>query len=252
MEAIKRHCLNLVISVLVGCGFLAFAPCQGARAQQSSSTNYSVNEVFFGSGGELDAASTQYKSKQSAGEMGVGNVKSTSYQAQAGFNTDRDPFIAIEINTASVDLGIGDTALTRTGQAQFTTRAYLAQGYVVRSYGGPPSYSGHTLNTSSTPFSSSIGTEQFGFNVVANTSPSVGANPAQSPDYPTDPFGFGQAASGYDTANMFKYADGDVIAYSSQSSSDTIYTISYIFNISNITPSGLYRMDHVLVATATY
>jgi hypothetical protein len=60
-------------------------------AQQSSSSSYQVNEVFFGTGGELNACSGSYCSKQSAGELTVGNTKGTAFQAQAGFNTDRIP-----------------------------------------------------------------------------------------------------------------------------------------------------------------
>ena len=63
---------------------------------------------------------------------------------------------------------------------------------------------------------------------------------------------FGQVAANYDTPNVFMYAKGDEIAYSNASSSDTTFTISYMFNISNVTPGGTYTMNHVLVATATY
>lgn len=59
---------------------------------QSSSTNYKVEESFFGTGGELDASSTNYRAKQAAGETAVGNTASTNFQAQAGFNTTDQPF----------------------------------------------------------------------------------------------------------------------------------------------------------------
>jgi hypothetical protein len=48
------------------------------------------------------------------------------------------------------------------------------------------------------------------------------------------------------------YRDGDAIAFSPKSSGDTRYTISYIFNISNVTPAGTYTMAQSLVATSTF
>ena len=56
----------------------------------------------------------------------------------------------------------------------------------------------------------------------------------------------------YSLANNYKYVKGDTIAGSASSSSETDYTISYIFNVSPVTPGGTYVFHHVIVATATY
>lgn len=236
-----------------------------ASAQQSSSTNYQVNETFFGTGGELNASSTNYSSKQSAGELTVGALRSTLYSAQAGFNTDRTPYIAMATLTPSVDIGVLDPGRANVGTAQFWVKAYLAEGYTVQAYGGPPANGSHAMTTSATPFSSTSGTEQFGINLATNNNISgamtgtplaavgnFGSAPIQYPDYTPDPFGFGQVDPDYGTANSFRYLNGDVIAYSSKSSSDTTYTLSYLFNISRVTPAGTYTMYHSLVASATY
>lgn len=223
-----------------------------ANAQQSSSTNYQVNEVFFGIGGELEACSTGYCSKQTAGEMGVGNSKSNNYQAQGGFNTNREPSLELNVSGGS-DLGVLSTGSTATTTGSFTVKTYLASGYVVQTQSDPPT-SGlgptHTFDTPSSPTASAAGTEQFGINVVANTNPTTfGANPVQVPD---NTFSFGAAAPDYNTTNLYKYTKGDTIASSTSSSGQTNYTISYIFNISNLTPAGAYRFDHVIVATSTF
>lgn len=85
---------------------------------------------------------------------------------------------------------------------------------------------------------------------MANTNPSnVGANPVQVPDAS---FSFGAAATGYNTANQYKYVKGDTIAYSPKSSSITQYTISYMFNAVARTAAGQYIMNHDLVAVGTY
>lgn len=219
-------------------------------ADTSASTNYRVDETFFGSGGELNACSTGpngYCSKQTAGELTVGRTDGTLYRAYAGFNTTDEPFLEFVVTAASIDLGYLDENFASTGSGQFYVRAWQAEGYVVRTVSDPPSNGSHLFTTLAAPAGSSPGTEQFGINLVDNSSPNVGANPTQA-----NSFSYGQAETNYDTPNQFTYNKGDVIARSTQSSSVTIYTISYLFNISPVTPSGLYTFNHVLVATGTY
>jgi len=221
-----------------------------ASAAQSSSSNYQVNEVFFGSGGELHACSTNYCSKQSAGETAVGNTSSPNYQAQAGFNTNREPYIEFTVSNTTVNLGTLPSTTTRTATATFTVKAYLSHGYSVINASDPPKNDTYTMQALTTPTASSVGTEQFGINLVANTSPTTfGADPQYIPD---NTFSFGQATADYSSPNLYKYVKGDTVAQSTSSSSDTTFTVSYIFNISNVTPGGAYSMNHVLVATATY
>jgi hypothetical protein len=245
------------------------AACGTNPDQQTCSNNYGVSESFFGSGGELDASSTNYRAKQSAGELTVGNTKGTAYQAQAGFNTDRTEWVEIHVQDTAVNMGVLSTSHPNVGTAQFYVKSYLSSGYVVQTWGGPPKNGAHSFATPSTPTASAAGTEQFGINLAANTGitgavdgagasmPNFGAVPTQDPD---STFSFGEANDGsvggasqvYDTANAFKYTDGDIIAFSTSSSGYTHYTISYLFNISAITPGGTYTMNQSLVATATY
>ena len=216
-----------------------------ASAAQSSSSNYQVNEVFFGSGGELNSCSASYCSKQSAGETAVGHTCSNGtvgYCAEAGFNTDRNPYIEFIVSNTNVNLGTLTATSTKTANATFSVKAYLSHGYAVINASDPPTNSSYTMQPLSLPTGSVVGSEQFGINLVANTSPvSFGADPVHN-----------QVAADYSAPNMFKYLKGETIAFSTASSSATAYTASYLFNISNITPGGAYTLRHVLVATATY
>jgi hypothetical protein len=95
-----------------------------------------------------------------------------------------------------------------------------------------------------------VGTEQFGINLKANTSPiSFGSEASQAPD---SSFAFGAATSGYNTANNFRYVAGEQIAGAARSSGETDYTISYIVNTSTTTPAGQYIGRQSLVAVGTY
>lgn len=221
-----------------------------AWAVQSSSSNYSVNEVFFGSGGSLRDCSTSYCAKLSTGETGVGNTSSTNYQAQAGFNTDRTPFLQFAVSNTNLDVGVLTSTTTKTANATFSVKTYLASGYTVKQTSPGPTNGSYTLAGMSAAGVSAPGTEQFGINLRANTSPvTFGANPYQNPDVT---FSHGQVAAGYNTPNQYKYVQNDTIAYSDESSGQTDYTISYIFNVSNLTAGGTYTLRHVLVATSTF
>lgn len=221
-----------------------------AFAAQSASASYQVNEVFFGSGGELNACSTNFCTKQSAGEQAVGRTNSANFQAQAGFNTDRQPYIEFTVGTTNVDLGTLTPTTTKMATAPFTVKAYLAHGYVVTNASDPPKNNSYTMQALAIPSASQSGVEQFGINLVANTNPATfGANPTQSPD---GTFGYGAATADYSSPNLYKYVKGDVVAQSFLSTSYTNYTVSYIFNISNLTPGGSYLLEHDLVATATF
>lgn len=243
-----KHLLKLatlVFSLVIFFPSLAFSD-----AAQSSSSNYQLSEVFFGSGGNLDACSTNYCSKESAGELTVGKTSSTNYQAQAGFNTNRDPYIQMLVSNTNTNLGVLKVNSTATATATFSVETYLSSGYQVINASPPPSNGSYTMHALSTPTASAAGTEQFGINLVANTSPTTfGANPTYTP---SSAFSNGIVDSSYSTPNEYMYAEGGVIALSTASTSYTNYTISYIFNISNLTPSGIYSFNHVLVATSTY
>jgi hypothetical protein len=241
-----------------------FAPVVPASAvcpagQQSCSSSYSVGEAFFGNGGNLDQASASYRAKTALGETTVGNTASTTYQAQTGFNSNRNEYLEMNITTASVNFGVLSTSSAKTGTATFNVKAYVANGYQVVNASPAPTYNGYTFATASVPTASATNTEQFGINLVANTSPATfGAAAAQ---IPSSSYSFGKAADNtvnspstarYDQTNQYMYRNGDVIAFSSKSSGETDYTISYIMNINNATPAGTYTMNHVLVATATF
>ncbi len=268
-ETLKLSGIHILVILFGLLAWLAFAPhslglspralppaCATNPNQQTCSSSYGVSESFFGSGGDLNTCSTAYCSKQSAGELTVGNTSGTNYQAQAGFNTDRNPWISAAVITPEVDLGVLSSSTTKSGTAQFKVSAYLTNGYVVQLYGTPPTNGSHALSAMSGG-ASSVGTEQFGLNLttnnVATTTPSAfGSSPVQDPNYPAQPFGFGQAATGYNTTNSFKFHSGDVVALSTKSSSYTIFTIAYLANISAVTPGGTYTGYNSIVATGTY
>lgn len=234
----------------------------GVALAQYSSSNYKANEIQFGAGGDTGQSSANYKAQASVGSLGVGQASSANYQAYSGFLTPNEPFLEMQIDSTTVNLGNLSTTATATGTAAFHVRAYIDSGYTVQTVSQPPTTTSgsqsHTLAAMTSLGTSTIGTEQFGINLRANTSPATfGADPANQP---SNTYAFGQAASGYNTVNQYKYNPGDIIACSGSGGTCgnasgwglTNYTIAYIANISLVTPAGNYSMTQDLVAIATY
>jgi hypothetical protein len=249
--------LSLVLAILL----IAITP--EIVSAQYSSNNYQTNEYQFGIGGDPEVTSPNYKAQAAAGALGVGNVLGTAYQSYTGFLTPNEPFLEFGIDTSSVDLGVLDTTCTQSGAADFHVRAYLDSGYTIRSMSQPPSMSSgpnnHTLAAKTSLGSPSLGAEEFGINLTGANN--LGANDcagshsfgSSSSPQPDGTFATGQAATGYNTVNQFKYNAGDVIAESNANGWGlTNYTISYIANISVLTPAGSYSAVQDLVAVATY
>lgn len=248
----KRLCLGILF------GLIALFTSLPVFAAQSSSANYEVNEVQFGAGGLLQGTSTNYQAQESVGSTGVGTISSAHYGSQAGFLTPNEPFLQMSVTAATINLGTLSSTSTATGTATFSIRTYVDSGYIVESVNNPPvNEEGKYLNNITTAAASSVGTEQFGMNLVQNltscTHPApanFGTNPVQNP---SNSFANGQAASGYNTCGLFQYNKGDTIAQSSGNGwGETDFTISYMININPISKAGVYSMTQNLVAVATY
>ena len=146
------------------------------------------------------------------------------------------------ITGTSVNLGTGSTTSTNSGTSVFAASTNGNSGYTVTVNGTSLSNGSHTMDTLGG--ASSIGTEQFGLNLVANTTPSVGA--ALS--------GAGTAAVGptYATANTFPYSTGSTVASVAVPTNANTFTVSYIANIGGITPPGAYSTYLNYIATANF
>lgn len=234
----------LILAILL----LACVICWPTQGTATSSPNYKISEDFVGGNGGA-AGSTNFQAQDTFGGAVMGDTASDSFRTQSGSPTTNDPNLTFAVNSASVNLGDLSTSMTKTGTATFSVQNYTSYGYAVRVLGSPPSNTTHSLTAMSTSAASAPGTEQFGINVVANTSPTTfGANPVQVPSGA----GFGAAATLYNVTNMFRFVPGDVIASAPKSSGQTNYTISYVANIAQSTPGGSYETNHTLICTGTY
>lgn len=231
--------VGLTVSILFGSASTTFAIT-------SSSPNYQVTETQFGT--TQKSCSGQYCSQASIGEATNGKAMATS---TANFEdiTNNEPFLDMIIDPGISNLGTLSTESTATKTTSVKIRSYLSGGYTLQITGEPPKFDGHILYTSTTPVQSNLGTEQFGINVVKNTTPNVGENPLQ---VPAGQQAFGVVENNYNTVNMFMYQSEAVVARGITDTGRTDYTISMIVNISSSTPAGKYTGDFAAVVIPAF
>lgn len=143
------------------------------------------------------------------------------------------------------DLGNLDPNTTLTATSQMAVGTNAAIGYTITMYGTTMSAGAHGITALTTPTASVPGTNQFGVNLVANTSPSIGSDPdGASPN--------AVLGADYDTPNKFAFDSGQVVASAPNVSLVKRYTISYIVNsAANLTP-GVYTTTLSFICTGRF
>jgi hypothetical protein len=161
------------------------------------------------------------------------------------------------VTGSSVNLGTFSPSSTNTGTSQMAASTNAGSGYVITINGTVPMSGANpiaamgtqTLNSSGCAVSctSATGVPQFGTNVVANTSPAVGAGVT-----PTGA-GYGGAGSGgYNTQNSFRFFTGDTVAGASGVSNAQVFENSYIVNVPGSQAAGQYTTTMTYICTANF
>jgi hypothetical protein len=243
------------IYILVSAAVLAYL-LSPPIAEARSSPNYRFEETSLGGSGFLNAQSNNYQATGTSGILGLGDSAGSGYQLSNGHVTTPDPTLSFIVNDFDIAFPEFSPSVAATTTATFQVINDTGYGYIVQIYGTPPTYGSHTLAPMGTtaPEPSQVGIEQFGINLVANTSPvSVGANPVNDENVQYGKqFGFGQESANYDTANNYRFVSGDTIAEAPKSSGKTTYTISYLVNVDNLTPGGKSTSNQPIICIGTY
>ena len=240
---------GVLVSIIAGAIALVSVVDAFAESPTSSSPNYQATQLQFGSGDSSESCHGNYCASTSVGGASAGEGKSSSYAAVFGDITEGQPLLEVIVDNGISDLGEFLPTETRYKTMSVKVRNYLSEGYIIQIIGSSLKYGTHTIAPLTEPTASQVGKEQFGINVVANTTPMIGANPVQ---VPSGEFSFGRAADDYATPNKFMYNSGDVVALSDMSSGETDYTVSMIVNVAASTPAGHYTSDFSAVVIPSY
>ncbi len=238
---------KLLIGLCVALLLLMSGILSTESAAALESTNYLFEETSLGGIGQIDTSSTDYQAATSGGILGFGTTADATMQVETGHSTTNDPALSFAVDTPNVSFGSFSPSTTAVATSTFQVSDYTSYGYIVQMLGTAPTYGTHTISAMSTTGTSQVGIEQFGINLVANTSPvSLGANPDHGQ------FGIGSASANYGTTNNYRFVSGETVATAPASSGMTIYTISYIVNVGSLTPGGQYTSNQTVICTGTY
>lgn len=224
--------------------------CGGSAAYADTvlqSPGYKFEYTDLGGGGLNLSSSPNYQSVLSTTDSAIGTSSSSNYQAIGGSQTTGDPALTFIVDTGTSNFGTFTPTSAATATSTFSVSDYTSYGYAVQIVGNTLSNQGSQITAMSTTDISRPGINQFGVNVVANTSPvAFGAAPNHGQ------FGVGSAAPNYATSNSFRFVSGETIAIGPKSSGITTYTISYIVNVNSLIPGGVYTTSLALVCIPTY
>jgi hypothetical protein len=146
---------------------------------------------------------------------------------------------------------------TATATSQMAASTNAATGYVITVNGVTLTSGGNTIPAMTTLATGVRGTGQFGLNLKLNTTATstvaVGAEVALAPNGTSLR---GQAFTGYNTVDSFKFVTGDTIAKSDNTvagpTNAQIFTSSYVVNVAGNQASGTYTSTLTYICTATF
>jgi hypothetical protein len=146
---------------------------------------------------------------------------------------------------------------TATATSQMAASTNAGSGYVI-TVNGPTLTSGSNTVTAMGASTTGVkGTSQFGLNLKLNTTATstvaVGAEVAVASNGTNYR---GQAVTGYNTVDNFKFTTGDAVADSANGgpggTDAQIFTVAYIVNVPGSQPAGTYTTTLTYICTPTF
>jgi hypothetical protein len=148
------------------------------------------------------------------------------------------------ISGDQINLGTLTSNAPKAAQSQFAIGTNSLTGYITYVLGTTMTSGTDTITALSSPTPSFPGNGQFGINLRANSNPSVGDDPSGA--------GTGAVSGNYNTPNFFMFSSGDPIVSSSQPTEYNRLTVSYLVNVGQSQPSGVYASTFSYVAVANF
>lgn len=158
------------------------------------------------------------------------------------------------ITGSAVALGVFSPVATNSGTSLMSASTNAGFGYAITITGTTLTSGANTITAMGTQSlnsaacspscTSTTGTSQFGSNVKANTTPSIGANVSGA--------GTATGSGGYNTADAFRYFTGDTVAGVGGVTNTNLFTNSYIVNVGGDQAAGVYTATMTYICTATF
>jgi hypothetical protein len=144
----------------------------------------------------------------------------------------------------SVSFGDLSTDTVKAVTTQFAAGTNDPTGYIIYTLGTTMTSGNNVIPASTIPNPSLAGFSQFGINLRANNNPNTGQD--------VTGVGTGTVLPNYATPNLFMFEPGDAIAQATSATDYNVYTTTYVTNISNDQPPGLYATTITYMAIAQF
>lgn len=148
-------------------------------------------------------------------------------------------------NTYYTDMGDLSATDTLTAQSQMAVGTNASAGFVITANGTTMSAGTNTIQALAAPTVSVPGSNQFGLNLVENTTPTVGKDPEGD-------WANAVAAPNYGQSNKYMFRSGDVVASSPNVSLMKKFTVSYIVNANKDLKAGVYTTTINFIASGRF
>ena len=143
-----------------------------------------------------------------------------------------------------VNFGEFSAAASRSVTTQFAAATNDPTGYFIFSLGTTLTSGNNTITPQATPYPSQPGSSQYGINLRDNNNPNSGQN--------VSGVGVGAPLPNYNTPDVYMFEPGAAIASAATSTDFNRYTTTYIANISNAQPVGVYSTTITYMAVAQF
>lgn len=205
--------------------------------------------------GPLFARFYSYPSSDASGPPTDGGGMALYLNNTVTINVEVPPYIifcigesisGLECNTATEpfsDMGSFSPTLTAAAQHQMLVATNAGNGYSVF-VGGSSMTSGNEVIAPMSGDTSVKGTSQFGLNLRANNSPVIGQDS-------TGP-GLAAVTANYNQQNHFRFSPGDTVVSSPFADDYRKFTVSYIVNVPQGQPGGVYATTLIYVCLANF
>lgn len=157
-----------------------------------------------------------------------------------------NPVLTFAISSATVAFGTVVTGTASTGTHTISAATNATGGFTVTYIGATLTSGGNTITSAGTLAASNTAIEQFGLNLKANTTPSVGTAV-------TTNAGTCGIATNYNTVNSFSFAVSTTTPVTAVTApADCVYTAAYLANVSSVTEAGAYSTTLTWIASGSF
>lgn len=217
----------------------------GNVAAPTGTTNISFSNVVNPSATNATfyARMTTYTSATWTGVVDTGAVASST-AGQITVTASVEETLSFTLTAATAALGALTSATTGSATSTMSASTNAASGYAISVNGSTLTSGANTITALAASTASAQGTSQFGLNLMANATPSVGSAVSGS--------GSGTAAANYNSANSYRFGTGETVASAAAATNSNTFTVSYIANIPGNQAAGSYATTLTYIATATF